>query len=78
MRIMMEKARKFNVPLYLAFIDYKKAFDSVRHSMLWDRLSRMGVSNTVVDLTRKLYSRQEATVIGEMSGWFSFKKGVWK
>jgi hypothetical protein len=31
-RIIMEKAREFNVPLYMAFIDYRKAFDSVTHS----------------------------------------------
>jgi len=77
-RILMEKAREFNVPLYMAFIDYKKAFDSVRHSMLWSVLRRMGVNGTVVSLLERLYSGQEATVRieGELSEWFSIQKGV--
>ena len=40
-RIIMEKAREYNVPLYMAFIDYKKAFDSVRHTDLWAVLRKM-------------------------------------
>ena len=35
LRIIMEKARESSVPLYMAFIDYKKAFDSVKHRRLW-------------------------------------------
>ena len=35
LRIIMKKAHEFNVPLYLAFIGFKKAFDSVRHSTMW-------------------------------------------
>ena len=33
-RMIMEKARELNIPLYMAFIDFKKAFDSVRHTAL--------------------------------------------
>jgi len=47
-----EKAREFNVPLYMAFIDYKKGFDSVRHSTLSSVLKRMGVNGTVVSLMK--------------------------
>ena len=41
LRIIMEKARESSVPLYLSFIDYKKAFDSVKHSRLWKILIDM-------------------------------------
>ena len=78
LRIIMEKAREFNIPLYLTFIDYKKAFDSVRHSKLWAVLTGMGVSSSIVNILRKLYSGQQAAVRveGELTEWFSIKKGV--
>jgi len=41
LRIIMEKARESSVPLRMAFIDYKKAFDSVKHSRLWKILIDM-------------------------------------
>ena len=51
----MEKPCEFNALLYLAFIVYKKAFDSVRHSMLWTVLKKMVVSDVIVKLLRNLY-----------------------
>ena len=35
-RIIIEKCREQNIPLYMCFIDYAKAFDCVSHSKLWD------------------------------------------
>ena len=32
LRILMEKAHEYNVPLYISFIDFKKAFGSVCHT----------------------------------------------
>ena len=31
----IEKHREFNIPTYTAFIDFKKAFDSVDRDKLW-------------------------------------------
>ena len=33
--LITEKARKFQKNIYLCFIDYTKAFDSVDHNKLW-------------------------------------------
>ena len=60
LRIVMEKAREFNTPLYMAFIDYKKAFDSVRHSALWKIIKRMGVKPYIITTMRNLYLEQQA------------------
>ena len=74
----MEKAREFNVPLYLAFVDFKKAFDSVRHTILWDVMKKMGVSETIIGLLRKLYTDQQAAmkVDGVLTEWFDINKEV--
>ena len=33
--LMMEKARKYHQPIYVCFIDLKKAYNSVHHDSLW-------------------------------------------
>ena len=54
-RMIMEKAREFNIPLYMAFIDFKKAFDSVRHTALCETMKKMGVNGQIISPIRKLY-----------------------
>ena len=78
LRIIMEKAREASVPLYMAFIDYKKAFDSVNHRKLWSVLKEMGMCNYTVDAIKNLYSKQQAAVRveKELTEWFRIGKGA--
>ena len=48
-----------------AFIDLKKAFDSVSHATLWKKLRRdFGITNTLLDrLSSYLNERQQFTVL---------------
>ena len=39
----IEKAREFQKSIYLYFIDYTKASDSVDHNKLWEILKEMGI-----------------------------------
>ena len=41
-RIIIEKCRDQNIPVYTCFIDYAKAFDCVSHRKLWDTMEQMG------------------------------------
>ena len=38
--IQAEKAREYNTSLYLAFVDLRKAYDSVSHEALWTVLEK--------------------------------------
>ena len=38
-----EKARKFQKNIYFCFIDYTKAFDSIKHNKLWEILKETGI-----------------------------------
>ena len=58
----IEKARKFQKNIYLSFIDYTKAFDSVDHNKLWKTLKEMGIPDHLTCLLRNLYVDQEATI----------------
>lgn len=71
----MEKARECTVPLFIAFLDYKKAFDSVRHSLLWES---MAVNGKIVSLLQLLHKDQEAAVgfESDLTDWFTGKKGA--
>uniref|UniRef100_A0A914YE45 Reverse transcriptase domain-containing protein n=1 Tax=Panagrolaimus superbus TaxID=310955 RepID=A0A914YE45_9BILA len=41
---LLEKSREFNrMPLYLVFIDFKKAFDSIELQSIWDALEKYGI-----------------------------------
>jgi len=62
LRIILEKARERNQPLYLCFIDYMKAFDKVRHDQLWLTMLDMGFPPHLVQLLRDLYKQQQATI----------------
>ena len=42
LRQLQEKAAEQNKPLYIAFIDFSKAFDSISHPCLWRLLSKFG------------------------------------
>ena len=44
----IEKAREFQLSIYLCFIDYTKAFDCVDHNKLWKILQKMGIYQTTI------------------------------
>ena len=58
----IEKAREFQKNIYLCFIDYAKAFDSMDHNKLWKILKEMGILDHLTCLLRNLYVGQEAAV----------------
>src|SRR5574340_764220 len=74
----MENAQEFQKNIYLCFIDYAKAFDSVDHNKLWKILKEMGIPNHLTCLLRNLYAGQEATVkTGHgTTDWFQIGQGV--
>jgi len=80
LRILMHKAREHQQPLYMCFVDFKKAFDStcISHDKLWVTMMDMGYPQHLIDLLTKLYRKQLAKVkvAGTLSEWFSVKKGV--
>ena len=58
----IETAREFQKNIFLCFIGYVKAFDSVGHNKLWKILKEMVIPVHLTCLLRNLYAGQEATV----------------
>jgi len=49
--------------LYVAFIDFRKAFDSVCREKLWDVLSNNGLKGKILSALKSMYSTVKACVL---------------
>lgn len=63
-RQLQEKCREQHLPLYMAFIDLTKAFDSVNRTALWCILSKIGCPDKYLKILRLLHDDMTATVVG--------------
>ena len=74
----IKKGKEFQKNIYLCFINYVKAFDSVDHDKLWKALREVGIPDHFTCLLRNLYAGQEATVrtLYGTADWFRIAKGA--
>lgn len=73
----MEKYNEYNKPLYMAFIDYSKAFDSISHTAIWESLRNQGIPTVYINIIKTIYSNSKARVQLETLGeTFQVKRGV--
>ncbi|KAL7865124.1 hypothetical protein SRHO_G00103710 [Serrasalmus rhombeus] len=78
-RQLQEKCREQNQPLYMAFIDLTKAFDSVHREALWLVLAKIGCPEKYIRVLRLLHDNMSAMVLGDSgdeSAPFRVDKGV--
>lgn len=78
LRIIIEQAVEYCSPLYLLFIDYEKAFDSVDRTCIWIELENFGVPHKIISLIRKSYEAFQCSVLhdGMASSSFETVSGV--
>ena len=62
--LLAEKCNEFNLPVWIATLDFKKAFDSISHASIWEALIEQKVPATYADLLSRLYEGQRARVKG--------------
>ena len=62
LRVLTERLREFDKKLLAAYIDFKKAFDSVSRDALWRLLELRGIPPHLVHLISSLYSGTEGAV----------------
>jgi hypothetical protein len=78
MRRLVEQHREFRTTMWAAFVDFRKAFDSINREALWRVLAARGVCPKLVQLIRDLYSGCAASLQlnGAISRWFPMTSGV--
>eukprot|EP00959_Pyramimonas_sp_CCMP1952_P046076 962425-Pyramimonas_sp.AAC.1 len=75
--MLQEATEEWQMPLYFAAVDFKKAFDSVTHSSIWSALQNQGVPPCYIDVLAKLYQKQSGAVkTDRTSKTFSIQRGV--
>nr|KAG5697245.1 hypothetical protein BaRGS_028981 [Batillaria attramentaria] len=78
LRIIVEQSLEWNSPLYINFIDYEKAFDSVDREALWKLLRHYGVPGKIISLIQCTYKDMSCRIAhaGQLSESFEVKTGV--
>ena len=64
----IQKAREFQKNIYLCFIDYTKASDSVDHKKLWKTLKEMGITDHLTCLWRRKWQAAPVFLPGKFHG----------
>lgn len=64
--------------LYVSFIDYEKAFDSVWHNGLFNKMQNLGINGKFFNIIRSMYSTINSSVLinGKISESFSSNRGI--
>ena len=62
LKMLLEKNREVGTDVYLCFIHYRKAFDTVVQEVLWNVMTDMGFPIHIIDLIRNLYIPQKAAI----------------
>ncbi|VDP23754.1 unnamed protein product [Schistosoma margrebowiei] len=78
LRITVEKSIEWNSTLYINFIDYEKAVDSVDRRTLWKLLRHYGVSEKIVKIIRNSFDGLQCKVVhrGQLTDAFQVRTRV--
>ena len=70
--------QKMGINLYVAFIDYAKAFDTIWRDGLWYKLVKEGIGGKFLIIIKNMYQKSKSCVLvnGEKSQFFSSFAGV--
>ena len=78
LRIIIEQSLEWNSPLFVNFVDYEKAFDSVDRETLWKLMRHYGIPDKLVKLVKATYEGSNCQVFhdGQLSQPFQVQTGV--
>ncbi len=73
----IEKTHEYNLPVYMMFVDFRKAFDTVDHTFLWEALRNQGINWKYIKVIKIMYEQAEAYVKMDQKGDnFKVERGV--
>lgn len=78
LRNIVEQCIEWQSSLYINFVDFRRAFDSLDREKLWQILKSYGIPNLFIEMIKEMYNGSSSCVInnGQSSEWFSVKTGV--
>jgi hypothetical protein len=78
LRIILEQSLEGNSPLFINFVDYENAFDSLDMETLWKLLAHYGIPDKLTNVIRNSYEGMTCRVVhgGQIPDSFEVKTGV--
>jgi hypothetical protein len=78
LRIIIEQSVEWQAILYVTFIDFEKAFDSVKREVMWLTLQEYGTPGKIIQIIKMLYDRFRCKISheGKLSEFVEVKHGV--
>ena len=62
LELIAEKAKRHGKKIYNCFIDFQKAFDTIKHKVIWAVLRSYGIEEKMVTLLQKMYEKAQSAV----------------
>nr|BDU78963.1 hypothetical protein 2 [Bombyx mori] len=73
--LIIEKYQEHQRTLYITFIDYQKAFDTVSHNSIWESLAEQGVEEVYIKTIQNIYNTiKEGSNSNPLAHGFPFKE----
>ena len=74
---MIEKKFEYNEELFICFIDFAQAYDSIWRAGAWEVLKKYGIHQKIVRMVENLYSTvlEKVRIEDEESEWFQIETG---
>ncbi|KAL9956580.1 hypothetical protein ACROYT_G038074 [Oculina patagonica] len=75
LRNIVEQAVEWNSSLYLRFVDYGEAFNSIHRGTLWKIMGCYGIPSKIVRMVQAMYIHYTSAVVDgdERSDWFEIR-----
>ena len=75
--LLVERSAEWNLDIWMGFVDFEKAFDTVEHNSLWEVLRAQSVGRGYIELLQTLYANQVGIVKASCeSKPFEVQRGV--
>lgn len=78
LRIIIEQSVEWQSPLFLIFIDFEQAFDSIHRETMWQILSSYGIPRRLLNIIMALQRETKCRIIhrGNLREWFTIQSGI--
>ena len=78
LRLIVEQSFEWRTPLYINFIDYEKAFDSLDRNTLWDLMASYGIPGKIISSVKNTYKGTSCRILHNsgLTEKFSIKTGM--
>mgnify|MGYP001793802340 CR=1 FL=1 len=79
LRNIIEQSLEWQTSLYVHFVDFEKAFDSIHRESLWTIMKSYGIPPKIINIVKAFYDDFECAILdddGDITEWLKIKTGI--